>query len=247
MKMHVITILGILGFMLTSWGQQPEGNFNRERAPGARAFRAQGFRNWLGNHINDQEFLKKAGIENEQAEVIKTESAKLDAKMKELDEKIEQAALQQAELSRKILAEPGAEIDEVIKIIETISQYRLEQSKLSFQNLVLIRDNLSEEQRKKAQDLIMEEGRRRFAERAAAGGMRGQRGEGAAPAGGMRGQRGEGAAPAAGVRGQRGEGEGAAGRADRPGAAGQHGGERPQRGGARGDANQARPAAPQGW
>jgi hypothetical protein len=147
-----------------SFGQQPDNNANRDRL---RVSRSLNYGNWVGKHIMNKEFTEHVGISDEQAEKIKAEMEKIDARLKELGETIDQTAIQQAEVAKKVLSEPGASVDEIMKMIDRIGQLRTEQAKLSTQILVVIRDTLTEEQRKKAQNLIAAEGQKRFTERAA--------------------------------------------------------------------------------
>lgn len=46
----------------------------------------------------------------------------LDAKASKLEEEINKAALEQAEIAKKVLSEPGASADEIMKIIERIGR-----------------------------------------------------------------------------------------------------------------------------
>lgn len=123
--------------------------------------------NWIGKRVLTKEFMDKVGIQGEQAAKLKSELEGIDAKSAKLDEVINKAALEQAEIAKKVLSEPGANTDEIMKFIERIGQYRTEQAKLATQRLVVIRDNLTAEQRKKASELIGVEGKRRGEERAA--------------------------------------------------------------------------------
>lgn len=123
--------------------------------------------NWVGKRVLTKEFMDKVGIQGEQAAKIKAELDVLDAKSGKLEEGINQAALEQAEMAKKVLSEPGANTDEIMKIIERIGQYRIEQAKLATQRLVVIRDNLTAAQREKASEILNGEGKKRLEERAA--------------------------------------------------------------------------------
>ena len=150
---------------VSAFGQRPDNNANRVERPMVN--RSLNYGNWVGRHITNKEFMEKVGIADEQAKKIKEEMDKIDARLRELDVTINQAAMQQAEIAKKVLAEPGASVDEIMTVIERIGQLRTEQAKLSTQILVLVRDNLTDEQRKKAQELIAAEGQKRLAERTA--------------------------------------------------------------------------------
>jgi seryl-tRNA synthetase len=164
MKTLRIVVVLLTVTAAAAFAQRPDNNANRERP---RVSRSLNYGNWVGRHIMNKEFMDQVGIADEQAKKIKEEMEKIDARLRELDETINQSALQQAEIAKKILAEPGANVDEIMKMIERIGQLRTEQAKLSTQILVVIRDNLTAEQRKKAQALIAAEGQKRFTERMA--------------------------------------------------------------------------------
>ena len=123
--------------------------------------------NWVGKHVLTKEFMDKVGIQGDQAAKLKAEFEVLDAKASKLEEEINKAALEQAEIAKKVLSEPGASADEIMKIIERIGQYRTEQAKLATLRLIVIRDNLTAAQREKASEIISVEGKKRLEERAA--------------------------------------------------------------------------------
>ena len=178
--LRVVVVLMIAA--VSALGQRPDNNANRGERPMLN--RSLNYGNWVGRHITNKEFMEKVGIADEQAKKIKEEMDKIDSRLKELDVTINQAAMQQAEIAKKVLAEPGASVDEIMTIIERIGQLRTEQAKLSTQILVLVRDNLTDEQRKKAQELISAEGQKRLVERAARRDREEQRPGGGPPPGG---------------------------------------------------------------
>lgn len=142
-------------------GQQPPA---RGEIP--RHSRALNYGNWVGRQVLTKEFIEQVGIKREQEEKLKREFAKLEAQSRTLDESINQAALEQAKVAKKVLAEPGANVDDVMKIIERIGKLRTEQAKITTQVLVVIRDNLTDEQRVKANEIIAAEGEKRMQDRA---------------------------------------------------------------------------------
>jgi len=113
--------------------------------------------NWVAKRVMSKEFMEKVGIQGEQATKIKAALDSLDKQSSKIDEEIEQAATQQAEIAKKVLSEPGANVDEIMKIIERIGTCRTEQAKLATRRLVVIRDNLTAEQREKASAILNEE------------------------------------------------------------------------------------------
>jgi hypothetical protein len=113
--------------------------------------------NWIAKRVTSKEFLEKVGIQGDQATKLKASMESIDKQSAKLSEDIKQAAIKQAEIAKKVLAEPGANVDEIMKIIEQIGKWRTEQAKLATQRLVVIRDNLTAEQRAKASAILMEE------------------------------------------------------------------------------------------
>jgi flagellar hook-basal body complex protein FliE len=145
------------------FAQQPDAvAANRERP---RMSRSLNYGNWVGKQVMNPEFMEKVGIHSGQAQKLKEEMEKIDTRLKALDEEIHAAALQQADIAKKVLVEPGKSTEELMKLVERIGTMRTEQAKLSTQILVVIRDNLTEAQRKKAHELITAEGQRRLKER----------------------------------------------------------------------------------
>ena len=152
----LLTVAALSGF-----GQPP---VNRGEAP--RQSRSLNYGNWVGKRVLTKEFMEHVGIQDEQAKKLKQDLDALEAQSLKLDELINQAALEQAEIAKKVLSQPGASVDEVMKIIERIGKLRTDQAKLTTQTLVVIRDSLTAEQREKANALIAAEGQKRMKERA---------------------------------------------------------------------------------
>lgn len=133
-------------------GQQTERENNRRQRMGGVAKE-----NWIANRVASKDFLNKVGIQGEQAEKLKASMESIDKQSAKLNEQIKVAAAKQAQIAKKVLAEPGASVDEIMKVIDEIGKLRTEQAKLATQRLVVIRDNLTAEQREKASTLLSEE------------------------------------------------------------------------------------------
>lgn len=148
---------------VAGWVQaQPPPGTGRPRPP-----RTINRSNWVGKHVLSPEFMEQVGLRGAQAEQLKAELEEIQAQAQRLEETINREALRQGELARNVLSEPGASVDEIMAIIERIGRHRTEQAKLATRQLVVIRDRLTAEQRKKARELIAAEARRRMAQRAA--------------------------------------------------------------------------------
>lgn len=148
------TLIWALLCVLASTSVQAQQT-DRETARRARDVSERG--NWMARRVVSKEFAEKVGIEGDQAKKIKAEMDALDKQSAALNEEISKAAVQQAEIAKKVLSEPGANVDEIMKIIERIGSYRTEQAKLATKRLVVIRDNLTPEQREKASAILDEE------------------------------------------------------------------------------------------
>ena len=125
---------------------------------GARKARASlGRGNWVGKRIMTPEFFEKIGVKGEQAAKLKAKSDEIDKQAQKVEEEITKSAMEQAEIAKKVLAEPGASTDEMMALIEKIGKLRTEQAKLATQRLIIMRDNLTPEQREKASAALSEE------------------------------------------------------------------------------------------
>jgi hypothetical protein len=164
----VMMMVAIYGF-----GQELRGQGG---AP-TRPVRSMNYGNWVGRKVMTKEFIDKVGINDEQAANLKAAMEKIEKKLKEVDSEISKLSIEQARLAKKILNEPGADATEIMEIIEKIGVLRTEQAKANTQILISIRDTLTEDQRKIANETIAEEGHRRMIERRMRRQQRAERGE----------------------------------------------------------------------
>lgn len=163
MKQHVMA--GLAGFCLSgvcALAQQNEHEAFRRTRPtlGGRS-------NWVGRRVTSPEVMEKVGIQGEQAAKLKTELDSLDKQSQKLDDDIQKAAQDQAEVAKKVLSEPGANDEQLMQQVERIGKMRTEQAKLATKRLIVIRDNLTPEQREKVSRLMGEEQKRWHDEREA--------------------------------------------------------------------------------
>jgi len=173
-RIPLILVCVVLAAGLTLGQQSREGTLRRTRTINRN--------NWIGKRVLTKAFMEQVGLQNAQAEKLKADLEALHAKSQKLEELINQTALQQAELAKAVLSEPGANTDELMGIIERIGQFRIEQAKLATQQLIVIRDSLTADQREKAKEIITAEGKRRMAERTAERAARELREKQASPA-----------------------------------------------------------------
>lgn len=149
--------------VLSVLGQNADEGQMRNEPP--RISRNLNYGNWVGKRVLMKEFMDQVGIGEEQAKKLKEELSQIDARSAKLEEEINKAALEQATIAKDVLSQPGASVDAIMEKIEQIGKLRTEQAKLTTLVLVAIRDNLTEEQRKKANELITAEGKKRMKER----------------------------------------------------------------------------------
>lgn len=156
----------LLGVMVSTFSLAQQTDRENARRPRDVAERG----NWIARRVVSKEFAEKVGIQGDQAKKIKAEMDAIDKQSSALNEEISKSAAQQAEIAKKVLSEPGANVDEIMKIIERIGSYRTEQAKLATKRLVVIRDNLTPEQREKASAILEEEHKKMRDEHARNGG-----------------------------------------------------------------------------
>ena len=83
MRNHTLAfVLALAGASL--FAQQPDVAANRERP---RMSRSLNYGNWVGKQVMNPEFMEKVGIQSEQAQKLKEEMEKIDARLKTLDER----------------------------------------------------------------------------------------------------------------------------------------------------------------
>jgi len=121
--------------------------------------------NWLEGRIMQADFMEKAGITQENVDKLKAALKELDDAAQKINEEIRTLSLQQAELMRKVLTDADAKPDDLMALTEKLGGLRTEQAKLVTKRLIVIRDNLTPEQRKKVGDLLQEEQQQRMQQR----------------------------------------------------------------------------------
>ena len=117
--------------------------------------------NWLEGRIMQPEFMEKVGLTQDGVDKLKAALKELDDAAQKINEEIMTLSRQQAELMQKVLVEADAKPDELIALAEKIGGLRTEQAKLATKRLIVIRDSLTAEQRKKIGDLLKEEQQQR--------------------------------------------------------------------------------------
>jgi len=121
--------------------------------------------NWLEGRIMQADFMEKVGISQEGVDKLKAALKELDDAAQKINEEIRTLATQQAEMMRKVLTETDANPDDLMTLTEKLGVLRTEQAKLVTKRILVIRDNLTAEQRKKVGDLLQEEQQQRQQQR----------------------------------------------------------------------------------
>ena len=113
--------------------------------------------NWMEGRIMQPDFMQKVGITQEQVDKLKAALKDLDDASQKINEEIMTLSRQQGELARKVLVETGANPEELMQLVEKIGKLRTDQAKLMTQRIIIIRDNLTPEQRTKIGTVLQEE------------------------------------------------------------------------------------------
>ena len=151
--------------------QAPGGDRAERRGPppareGMRPMREGGgmgmYGNWVGRFLEQEENLDKLGIEGDARKKLVGELGEVSAKIKDIQEKIREAGMEQGRLMRETMDKPGADIAPVLAKVKEIGDLRTEQSILSTKVLAIVRDNLTKEQHQQVRELLMKEGRQRM-------------------------------------------------------------------------------------
>jgi len=159
-SLRSLLICGSLLLVSTSWCQQTLTNaLNRPRLPG-------GFgSNFIERYVLSPEFRAEHRVTDAQAKKIKTELDALEKEVIRLETEVAGLARQQADAVRRLMDAPAVSEKELFTLIEKICNDRMAQAKIAMKRLVVIRNNLTPEQRKHAMNKLVEEYERRQQER----------------------------------------------------------------------------------
>lgn len=149
-------------------GDGPRDRGNRE-APGIRAPTVQRMHapmnmgNWVGKFICQSNTLDRLGVTNAaaRAKIVK-DLTDIDEQMQALTKKIRAASIAQAKLVPDVLEKPGTDTKEFFAKIDEIGVMRTAQAKLATQVLIVLRDQLTDEQRDDVREMMETEGHKRF-------------------------------------------------------------------------------------
>lgn len=160
---HILRSLLICGSLLlvnTCWCQQaPTNSLSRPRLPGGLGS------NFIERYVLSPDFRAEYHVTDDQASKIKMQLDELEKEVLRLEAEIAVYAQQQADVVRRLMDDPTAGEDELFSIIEKIGKDRMAQAKIAMKRLIVIRNNLTAEQRKHAMNKLVEEYERRQQER----------------------------------------------------------------------------------
>lgn len=119
--------------------------------------------NWIGKFICQSNTLDRLGVTNAaaRAKIVKDLTA-IDEQMQALTKKIRTASIAQAKIAPTVIENPGTDTKDFFAKIDEIGALRTEQAKLATQVLIVLRDQLSDEQRADVKEMMETEGRNRF-------------------------------------------------------------------------------------
>lgn len=103
--------------------------------------------------MDDPETAQAIKLTEAQKEALKTGSQALDERQTMVNEALRIAALEQATLAAKVMADKQASSDDLMAQVEKVGALRIEQAKIQTEKLLVIRDTLTAEQIRAAGDL----------------------------------------------------------------------------------------------
>ena len=112
---------------------------------------------WLERKVTNPEYMKKIGIQEEQAKNLKVAWKKIEEQNQKVEEEIHLLASQQAELAKQVLSQAGSDTKNLMTLVEKIGMLRIEQAKLAMQRVIVIRDHLTPDQRAKLNTFLEED------------------------------------------------------------------------------------------
>lgn len=141
-----------------------ENACGREGRQGVRAGegRLPGAGPWVAQILASGGNLEKIGVEDEElCKKLQSELKALRKKNLEAEKKIREVSREQAKMMRTFLKDKSCSAEDIYAKIDEVARLRAEQGRLAVQSMELLRDNLTQEQIKAAQRLIMEGARKR--------------------------------------------------------------------------------------
>lgn len=115
---------------------------------------------WVAKMLSKPEIIGKIGVTDAETKAkIAGKLTELDVRGMEIERKIRELSIAQAELFKAILSDKSADQKPLLDKIDEIAELRAEQGRLAVEALVFLRDNLSQEQIDKAVEIV--EGRSR--------------------------------------------------------------------------------------
>ncbi len=159
-SLRSLLICGSLLLVSTSWCQQtPTNALNRPRLPGGLGS------NFIERYVLSPEFRAEHHVTDAQAAKIKAELDALEKEVFRLEAEVAGLARQQADMVRRLMDDSAVSEEGLFILIEKIGKDRMAQAKIAMKRLVVIRNNLTSEQRKHAMNKLVEEYERRQQER----------------------------------------------------------------------------------
>ena len=142
---------------------------------------------WVAHMLSLEDNLEKIGVENkEQCEKLRSQLKALKKRSSEIEKKVREVSREQAKMMRTFMQNKSCNAEDIYAKIDELAKLRSEQGRISVESMALLRDNLTPEQLKAAQRLIMRGARYRGGREGGPGGERfrrgGRDGEGPRPA-----------------------------------------------------------------
>ena len=138
-------------------GQQerrPGGTMNRRMAPGGMMGGGFDQSMFLLRVMDDPAMAETLKLTDEQKDAFKKGTTALDERKAVVREALNIAALEQAAVAAKIMADKQASTDELMALVEKIGGLKTEQAKIQTEKLLVIRDTLTDEQIRSASEVV---------------------------------------------------------------------------------------------
>ena len=100
--------------------------------------------------------VQALGLAEEDLAGLRTALRAIEGENIDLDAQIRKLALEQTELTAKLLAAPAADPEPLMKLADDIGRARIQQAKLAIKRLVIVRQHLTPEQIRKARTMMSE-------------------------------------------------------------------------------------------
>lgn len=134
--------------------RRPGGTMNRRMATGGMMGGGFDQNMFLLRVMEDPAMAETLKLTDEQKAAFKKENAALDERQAVVTEALRAAALEQAALATKVMADKQAPTDTLMALVEKIGGLKTDQAKIQTEKLLVIRTTLTDEQIRSASAVV---------------------------------------------------------------------------------------------